>query len=81
VRCDEKLMYVTLTDGRTVSAPLTDRLLIATQKQRDKGRVVGWGTELRWTELDEFVGVNYVLGVSEDEIDELAGFTRGTPPK
>jgi hypothetical protein len=81
VRCDDRLMYVTLRDGRIASAPLTPRLLNATQRQRDKGRVRELGTALHWEEIDEDVGVNYVLGVSEDEIYDLAGFTRGMPPK
>jgi hypothetical protein len=76
VRCDHKLMYVTLRDGRVFSAPLTERLLAATQRQRDKGRVTELGTALHWEEIDEDVGVNYVLGVSEEEIYDLAGFKK-----
>jgi hypothetical protein len=70
------LIYVTLTNGRIVSAPLTPRLSAATQKQRDRGFVEAFGTALRWEEIDEDVGVNYVLGVSEDELDDFAGFKK-----
>jgi hypothetical protein len=69
-------MHVTLTDGRVVSAPLTPRLRAATQNQRDRGIVEAFGTALRWEDIDEDVGVNYVLGVSEDELEEFAGFKK-----
>ena len=69
-------MYVTLTDGRVMSAPLTPRLLAATQRQRDQGFVEDFGTALRWEEIDEDVGVNYVLGVSEEELERFAGFKK-----
>ena len=69
-------MHVTLTDGRIVSAPLTPRLLAATQRQRDRGSVKEFGTALRWEDIDEDVGVSYVLGVGEDELDDFAGFVR-----
>ena len=51
-------------------------LSAATQKQRDRGFVEAFGTALRWEEIDEDVGVNYVLGVSEDELDDFAGFKK-----
>ena len=78
VRCDDEQIYVTLTDGRIVTAPLTPRLRAATAAQRRKGRVEGWGTALRWEEIDEDVGVAHVLGVPEDALDELAGFRKYT---
>lgn len=62
-----------------VKTPLTSRLRAATPAQRAKGRVGGWGTEIRWDEIDEDIGVAQVLGASEREIFELAGFTRGMP--
>ncbi len=76
VRCDDEFIYLTLTDGRVVTAPLTPRLRAATPAQRAKGRVRGWGTDIRWEEIDEDVGVAYVLGVPEDELDEFAGFKK-----
>lgn len=76
VDADEKGIHVILEDGRVVTAPLTERLKSATPAQRHAGRVEGFGTALRWEEIDEDLGVNSVLGVSEDEIYELAGFTK-----
>jgi len=74
-------MYVTLTDGRVVTAALTTRLLAATKAQRDQGVVEDFGTGLRWEEIDEDVGVNYVLGVPEDELEAFAGFSNQLPRK
>ena len=65
---------MTLTDGREVSAPLTDRLLMATPKQRERGHVEDFGTTLRWDDVDEDLSVAALLGVTEDEIERLAGF-------
>jgi len=81
VRCDDKLIYVTLTDGRAMSAPLTPRLQAATQRQRDQGVVEDFGTGLHWEEIDEDVGVNYVLGVPEDELEAFAGFSDQLPKR
>lgn len=75
VRCDDELIYVTLTDGRVVTAPLTPRRRQATQIQREQGTVEDFGTALRWEEIDEDIGLNHVLGVPEDELEEFAGFT------
>jgi len=79
IHCDEAEIHVTLTDGRVVSAPLTQRLQAATPRQRRAGYVTDFGTSLRWDEIDEDVGVDYVLGVHEDELLELAGFREGLP--
>ncbi len=56
--------------------PLTPRLSVATPAQRAKGRVEGWGTALRWEEIDEDVGVAHVMGVPEGELDAAAGFKK-----
>lgn len=58
--------------------PLTARLRAATPAQRARGRVEGWGTALRWDELDEDVGIAHVMGVAEDELDAAAGFKKGS---
>jgi len=76
VRCDAHLIYVTLTDGRVVTMPLTPRLRAATPAQRAKGRVEGWGTALRWEDVDEDIGVADVMGVPEDELFDAAGFKK-----
>ena len=74
VRCDDERVYLTLTDGRTVTAPLSERLRQATPAQRAAGHVEGFGTLLRWDDIDEDLSVAAILGVSEDELEELAGF-------
>jgi hypothetical protein len=74
VSCDEDDVIVTLADGRTIRTPLTERLRAATVTQRDSGRVEDLGTALHWPEIDEDLSVAALLGVSEDELEELAGF-------
>lgn len=83
VRTDDERLYVRLDDGREVSAPLTERLLAATPRQRTGGEIEDFGTAIHWEEIDEDVGVNYVIGITEDEVYDYAGFTsydaRGRP--
>jgi hypothetical protein len=74
VRCDDDRVHVTLTDGREISAPFTDRLRSATPEQRTRGRVVDFGTAVRWDDLDEDLSVAGLLGVAEGELEALAGF-------
>lgn len=74
VTCDEAGIHLTLSDGRTVTAPLTERLRAATPAQRSAGRVEGFGTLLRWDAIDEDLSVAGILGVPEDELEALAGF-------
>jgi len=74
VRCDDERMYVRFDDGRVLRAPLTSRLRAATPSERRSCRVTDFGTGLRWDDADEDVGVNWVLGVPEDDVEELAGF-------
>jgi len=81
VRCDDRRFYVTLTDGRVASAPLTTRLRAATPAQRRSCRVTDFGTGLRWDDADEDIGVNYVLGVPEDDLEAFAGFTDDPPQR
>ncbi len=80
VRCDDERVRVTLSDGRVVTAPLTSRLRAATPAARRSCRVTDFGTGLRWDDADEDIGVNYVLGVPEDELEEFAGFVDDAPP-
>lgn len=56
-------LVVTLTDGRTVSAPLEwfPRLLHATAKQRRNCRLIGRGVGIHWEDLDEDVSVRSLL--------------------
>lgn len=81
VTADEDGIHVTFEDGRVLGVPLTRRLKAATPEQRRAGYVTGFGTWLRWEEIDEDIGVDSVLGVDEDEFLEFAGFTTGMPEK
>ena len=36
----------------------------------------GWGTALRWEDIDEDIGVADVMGVPEDELFDAAGFKK-----
>lgn len=76
LRCDDREIIVTLDDGRTIRAPLTDRLRAATPQQRAEGVVTDLGTALHWKTIDEDIGVARLLGVSEEELYAIAGFER-----
>ena len=56
-------LVVTLTDGRTVSAPLEwfPRLLRATPKQRRNWRLIGQGVGIHWEDVDEDISVRSLL--------------------
>jgi hypothetical protein len=71
VTCDD-LIYVLLEDGRLVTYPLTDRLRKATPGQRRNCRIEDFGAALHWPDVDEDLGVNTILGVSEEAMLRLA---------
>jgi hypothetical protein len=77
VRCDERWLIVTLSTGREVRAPLADypRLAQATPDQRMNARIEGHGTSIHWPDVDEDIGVDHLLGISEEEHARFAGFT------
>ena len=61
----EDTLTVELTDGRTISVPLTwyPRLLHGTQMERNNWRLIGNGEGIHWPDLDEDISVeNLVLG-------------------
>ncbi len=74
VRTNEERLYVTLDDGREVSAPLTERLLAASPRQRAGWAIEADGTAIHWEEIDEDIGVNYAIGITEDEVYAYAGY-------
>ena len=76
VRCEDERILVTLTDGRVLIAPLTERLREATKEQRQRCRIDDYGTSLRWDDVDEDLSVAALLGVPETVLEELAGFVR-----
>ncbi len=79
VRCDDERLYVTLTDGRVFSQPLTDRLQKANGRQRANWVIEDFGTAIHWPDVDEDIGVAHVLGIPEDDLYDFAGFTTGMP--
>ena len=65
VTVTEDTLTVELTDGRSISVPLTwyPRLLHGTQIERNNWRLIGNGEGIHWPELDEDISVeNLVLG-------------------
>ncbi len=76
-RCDDEWLTVTLSTGRVIREPVGAHpwLAVASSAARRAVEVVDFGTALHWPELDEDMGVNELLGVSEEEIARLAGFT------
>ena len=56
-------LVVTLSDGRTVSAPLEwfPRLLAATSKPRKNWRLIGGGVGIHWEDIDEDISVRCLL--------------------
>jgi hypothetical protein len=76
VHVDDQQITFSLTDGREVSAPTSwsARLMQATQKQRAASRIGGFGTYVEWPSIDEHIGLWTLLGVSEEDVMEAAGF-------
>jgi len=60
---DRENMWVSLTDGRQLSIPLTyfPRLLNATSEQKEKYEISGGGVGLHWEEIDEDISVPGLL--------------------
>ena len=79
VRVDDHQITFVLTDGREVSAPTSwsTRLVQATEKQRAAARIGGFGTYVEWPSIDEHIGLWTLLGVSEEDVMEAAGFETG----
>ena len=61
--CTRDALTVTLSDGRTVSAPLAwfPRLLEATSRQRADWELIGGGIGLHWEAVDEDISVASLL--------------------
>jgi hypothetical protein len=77
VRCTDRWLVVSLSNGREVQAALADypRLVAATPAQRANAQIEALGTSIHWPDVDEDVGVSQLLGVSEEELARFAGFT------
>ncbi|MBI1824963.1 MAG: DUF2442 domain-containing protein [Planctomycetes bacterium] len=63
VRTTDDSLIVDLSDGRTISVPLAwfPRLVHATRKERGQWRLIGRGTGIHWTLLDEDISVEGLL--------------------
>ena len=63
VSCTKDALNVTLSDGRTVTAPLTwfPRLLNASPRQRARWELIGGGIGIHWEAVDEDISVASLL--------------------
>jgi len=63
VRFERDSLCVTLTDGRTVSAPVAwfPKLRDASDTQRANWHLIGGGIGIHWPDLDEDVSVEGLL--------------------
>jgi hypothetical protein len=63
VSCSEDALTVSLSDGRSVSAPLAwfPRLLGATAQQRAAWELIGGGIGIHWESVDEDISVTSLL--------------------
>jgi hypothetical protein len=63
VMVTEDTLNVDLSDGRTISVPLTwfPRLVHATQEQRDNWRLIGRGHGIHWDDIDKDISVEGLL--------------------
>ena len=59
VKFDDKMMHVSLTDGRIISVPIIWFPLLheATPEQREQYEIGGGGVSLHWSEIDEDLSV------------------------
>ncbi len=60
---DPDLLHIRLLDGRELSVPLEwfPKLRNATDKQREKWRLIGRGIGIHWDELDEDISIPALL--------------------
>ncbi len=63
VEINDDTLTVELSDGRTVSFPLSwyPRLLNANQTERDNWRLIGKGNGIHWEDIDEDISVEGLL--------------------
>lgn len=63
VHCTEDELVVVLTDGRTLSVPLAwfPRLAGASARQRAKYELLGNGSGIHWSLIDEDVSISGLL--------------------
>ncbi len=59
----EDTLSVDLSDGRTISVPLTwfPRLLCASSEERNNWRLIGKGHGIHWEDIDEDISIEGLL--------------------
>ena len=64
VEVTEDTLTAELSDGRTVSVPLSwyPRLVHATPEERDNWQLIGGGEGIHWPDLDEDISIEMLLG-------------------
>jgi len=87
VTVTEDTLHVDLSDGRTISVPLTwfPRLVYATPKQRENWRLIGRGHGIHWEDIDEDISIEGLIagkpsGESQSSFRKWLG-KRGTGEK
>ena len=60
---DEEILFVALSDGRTVGTPIAwyPRLQDASETQRGNWRLIGEGDGIHWPDLDEDLSLEGML--------------------
>jgi hypothetical protein len=63
VAITEDTLTVNLSDGRTISVPLTwfPRLIQASAEERNNWRLIGQGQGIHWEDIDEDISVEGLL--------------------
>ncbi len=63
VTVSEHTLTVELSDGRSISVPLTwyPRLVHATPEERDRWELIGRGHGIHWEDIDEDISVENLL--------------------
>lgn len=63
VKISEDTLTVDLSDGRTISVPLSwfPRLVHATKEERNNWRLIGKGYGIHWDSIDEDISVEGLL--------------------
>jgi hypothetical protein len=81
VAVTDDALSVSLSDGRTISAPLAwfPRLLHGKSQERSDWRLIGDGEGLRWPSLDEDISVESLLAgrKSSESAQSLAQWLAG----
>lgn len=81
----EDALIVELSDGRTISVPLSwyPRLVAGNESERKKWRLIGDGQGIHWSDLDEDISVeNLIMGQpSQEKHSSLSRWLQSRNPK